>query len=423
MMTFWILALGLCFIALAFIIVPALFIRKDLSLRSKDDRTGLNVSIYQERLVEYQSSLDLGEIDQAEYDQLEFELKKNLLQESGAGSEQTARGNGSDEPGKMPVILAVLVPVFALFAYADIGLSWGAIDDLQLAEEFRATDPHDADKMRATVEKLADRLKKQPSNLEGWYLLAQSYMNMQEYEKSAETIGVLIAQFPRDPGLSSFHAQAVYLADDRKMTPRVKAAIDKSLSIDPHDITMLEIRAMIAFDAGELQDALDYFRKAVASGADPKRATLLKGAIRRVELQLLAEGKTPNVPRVAAERPSAAGGRSLKVLVEVADSVDVGASAQVFVFARAINGPPMPLAVQKMVRGELPKLVALDESMAMMPGMGLANFDQVQVVARISSTGIANVSPDDYQALSATIDLTEENPVIKLKIANKVRDQ
>ena len=83
----------------------------------------------------------------------------------------------------------------------------------------------------------------------------------------------------------------------------------------------------------------------------------------------------------------------------------------------------MPLAVQRMVRGALPKLVQLDESMAMMEGMGLANFDQVQVVARISSSGIANVSPDDYEVISATIDLTKDNPVIKLTIKNQVKDK
>ncbi len=60
--------------------------------------------------------------------------------------------------------------------------------------------------------------------------------------------------------------------------------------------------------------------------------------------------------------------------------------------------------------------------MAMMQGMGLANFDKVQIVARISSSGIANVSPDDYQALSETIDLTSELSVIKLKIEKQVKD-
>jgi len=61
--------------------------------------------------------------------------------------------------------------------------------------------------------------------------------------------------------------------------------------------------------------------------------------------------------------------------------------------------------------------------MAMMAGMGLANFDEVQVVARISSSGIANVSPEDYQALSGPIDLTGNNSVINLTLKMQVKDQ
>ena len=82
----------------------------------------------------------------------------------------------------------------------------------------------------------------------------------------------------------------------------------------------------------------------------------------------------------------------------------------------------MPLAVQRMTRADLPTLVTLDESMAMMQGMGLRNFDTVEVVARISSSGIANAGPEDYQALSAPIDLTGDIEVIKLNISKKVKD-
>ena len=82
----------------------------------------------------------------------------------------------------------------------------------------------------------------------------------------------------------------------------------------------------------------------------------------------------------------------------------------------------MPLAVQRLTKASLPQLVTLDESMAMMQGMGLANFDTVQVVARISASGIANAGPEDFQALSDPIDLTQATDVIKLNIEKQVKD-
>jgi len=80
------------------------------------------------------------------------------------------------------------------------------------------------------------------------------------------------------------------------------------------------------------------------------------------------------------------------------------------------------LAVDRLLRGSLPKLVTLDESKALMAGKGLSDFDQVQIVARISLSGVAEISEDDYQALSQTIDLTQGNAVVKLKIEKRVKD-
>jgi len=292
----------------------------------------------------------------------------------------------------------------------------------------------------ASVIKLAKRLESQPDNIEGWFLLAQSYSNVQQYKKSADTFAYLLTKFPRDPSLSTYYAEALFMADDRSMTPRVVAAVETSLEINPQNISMLEIKAMAAFQADDLQGALVYFEKAMAAGAEPDRAQMIRLAMKRIEEDMLARGMTPvfgnealadnsgvaesaDAQTAGSSNEPVTAGRSLQVLVEVADSVSSGASASVFVFARAIGGPPMPLAVQRMVKGALPKLVTLDESMAMMEGMGLANFDQVEVVARISSSGIANVSPDDYQAISMPIDLKGDLSVIKLVIEKKVKDQ
>ena len=159
---------------------------------------------------------------------------------------------------------------------------------------------------------------------------------------------------------------------------------------------------------------------------------MIQQAIDRLEEDLgidAAESASPPstiVPSPASSDPvddGLTGQRRLEVLVEIAPGVRVDPQARVFVFARAMRGPPMPLAVQQMTVSALPRLVTLDETMGMVAGMSLADFDQVQVVARISSTGIANVSPDDYQALSTAVDMTVKNGVISLTLSRRVKDQ
>lgn len=420
MTSFWLIALVLGAGASAFVLLPLFLQRGGFS----EDREGINVGLYEERLSELESQRAEGELTEADFTLLRTELQQNLLSDTG---EERGKLVASAGIGKLPMVLAVLVPVFAFFAYADLGLSWGALTDLEISRELKADEPHGDGIQLSTVDKLAESMKQQPDNHEGLFMVAQSYLKLSEYEKAAAAFEKLFLIFPGDAGLASYIAESLFLADKRKITPRVEAAIQKTLALNPHDITMLEIKGMDAFVKGDLEMSLGYFNKALVT-AEGRRAESVKRAVERVELQL---GKTPSIQeekREEAGKEKAAPavsntGRVIQVLVEVAESVKVDPASQVFIFAKAVSGPPMPLAVQRLSVAGLPTLVKLDESMAMMKGMGLANFDQVQVVARISSSGIANVSPDDYEVKSGKIDLTTSVPVIKLKIEKKIRDQ
>ena len=74
-----------------------------------------------------------------------------------------------------------------------------------------------------------------------------------------------------------------------------------------------------------------------------------------------------------------------------------------FIFARAVNGPRMPLAIVRKQVKDLPVTVTLDDSMAMSPAMVLSGFDPVTVGARISRSGNAMPQSGDLQGSSAPV--------------------
>tara|TARA_E500000331_G_scaffold327477_1_gene346468 strand:- start:2690 stop:3199 length:510 start_codon:yes stop_codon:yes gene_type:complete len=167
---------------------------------------------------------------------------------------------------------------------------------------------------------------------------------------------------------------------------------------------------MHAYRQGDTETAVALFRRALKT-AEGERATLLQQAITRLT------GERPKM--VEAPGRVATAGRVLKVLVELGSGVEAGPNDAVYVYARAFGGPPMPLAVQRLTVANLPTLVTLTPAQAMMQGMSLNDFDRVQLVARISETGIANASPDDYEVFSSEIDMTQEREVIKLVISER----
>jgi len=95
--------------------------------------------------------------------------------------------------------------------------------------------------------------------------------------------------------------------------------------------------------------------------------------------------------------------QAVTVTIDIADNVKAQVSPEhtVFIYAKAVQGPPMPLAAARKQVKDFPLTMVLDDSMAMMPQMKISAFPQVKVGARISLSGQPAAQKGDwYQELS-----------------------
>ena len=127
------------------------------------------------------------------------------------------------------------------------------------------------------------------------------------------------------------------------------------------------------------------------------------------------------MPAPAADVVQSQGTEQLTVNVQLGDAIAQGlpASTPVFVYAKASNGPPMPLAVTRRTLGDIPFTVTLSDDDAMIPAMRLSQFAQIDVGARISRSGDAIArSGDFFGELSIQADTGED---VTIEITNEVQ--
>ncbi|KAB5621908.1 c-type cytochrome biogenesis protein CcmI [Pseudomonas putida] len=364
MTEFWLSAGLLLLAALAFLLIPILRGRRQQ--QAEEDRTALNVALYQERVAELTAQQEAGVLDAGQLAKGRDEAARELLSDT-EGSEAPRQGH----LGKtLPLVAAVLVPVMALGLY----LHFGAADKVELTREFA-----DAPKtMQEMTTRLERAVQAQPDSAEGLYFLGRAYMADQRPGDAAKAFERAVALAGREPELLGQWAQAQYFAADKQWSAQLQSLTDEALKADPNEVTSLGLRGIAAFEGERYQEAIDYWQRLLAQlpEGDASRAAL-QGGIDRAADKLKADGGKP----VQAA--------SLTVRVELAAALKdkVKPDDTVFIFARASNGPPMPLAAKRVTVAQLPIEVQLSDADAMMPQMKLSDFAEVQLVARVSRSG------------------------------------
>ncbi|MGD8842739.1 MAG: c-type cytochrome biogenesis protein CcmI [Gammaproteobacteria bacterium] len=399
MSVFWLLAVSMVVIALLFIMPPLL--RKPRVVGAESN--AVNIRVIKDQIVELQADLASGKLDEAAFAEARRDLERELLNDIDGPAVQATAPVEAGKGRWLGLVLVLLVPAMAIVIYQQIGAE-GAIERIEAAQSgVRTASPvrqrHSIEEM---VAKLAQRMQQDPGNLEGWMLLGRSYASMHRLDDAADAYRHAMQIAPDNPDVLSSYADVLVGVNDGRFTDQVEQMLDRAVAANPQHIKSRWLRGHGKFSRADYSGAVDDWLIAMAGlpAGDENRA-IIEGQIREARRRLgqpmddiVATGGTD------AGTP-AAGGSSASVQLEVSldpalkDKAAPGDT--VFIFARAAQGPPMPLAVVRKRVADLPVKVTLDDSQAMSPAMTLSKFGQVTVGARISKSGQAMPSSGDLQ--------------------------
>lgn len=405
MLAFWIVAALLLAVAYA-LFVPAL---RGRATSQAVNRQRLNLELHRQRREEILG--DTGE-DTAG---LEAELDRELLSDLALTESSAKTANSSGR--RIFLVALAIVPVVAYVLYAQLGRP--DLADFSAAPQANAEAQGMAAELEVMVERLAQRLEKEPNDIKGWMLLARSYGQIEQYDKAVAAYERALALDPKSLDIKGYYAEALAQANGGTFKGRPAEMADEILAVDPQHRNGLWVAAAAAAERGETDKALAYLERLKSQfPADSEDGQFVAGVIAKLKG---APAETENQAEASAPE---AGQPQKKIQVKVSLAPALKAKAApgdtVFVFARAASGPPMPLAIAKRQVSELPLEVTLDDTMGMVQGMNISAFEELVIGARVSKTGKALPAPGDLQGLTPPTKV-ENGQTFSLEISEEVR--
>lgn len=443
-------------VALSFVLVP--LVRTRNTGRGDFSASVSNVAVFRSQKREIGDDFARGAITTQERDFALNELSRRLVDEVPDAvpvvSTQTAA-----RPWWLVALFAVLFPVAAALLYMSTGNLKALEPGATIAQASSATaatpgaEAGDAPQMSdkqilAMVDKLAEKMAQNPGDPKGWILLARSQNALGRHADAAAAYARATALLPKDAQLFADYADATVMVQQGRFEGKPQALIKTALKLDPNNLKALALAGTAELRLGNRAGSLVYWNKLqglVVKGSDDEKqvqAIIAEVESGRVPLAPVASpvanaappptaalatpapASTASAPPQAIAPPTAPAttattGASVTGKVMLAPDVAAKLSAgdTLFVFARAKEGPRMPLAVMRIPApkaNEFPVAFNLTDAMAMAPGMNLSSFPQVVIEARISKSGNAQLQPGDISGISDAVKTSARDVMVTL---------
>lgn len=410
-MIFWFVVAAMLAVAGAFVLVPLLRSPRSTGPAQQD----VDLAVHRQRLTELEADLKNDALTQAQFERARAELERQMADDL-AASGATATATTALTARWTAIAVGVAVPVLALGLYFSLGdLDAPTRTTTDAPQQAQTPDAHSFDEM---INRLAARLAANPKDGEGWVMLGRSYVVVKRFGEAGLAFAKAREIVGDEPDLLADHAEALALAANNNMQGQPAALVSQALKANPNHPKSLWLMGHALIQQGRPAEGVGYWRRLLAQ--------LPPGSEGRPMVEQLitqVQNANPQLAQAAPPAPASAKPKAkVAVRVQLAPSLATKAAPTdtVFVFARAAQGPKMPLAIVRKQVKDLPTTITLDDSMAMTPTMTMSSAAQVVFGARVSKTGNATPQSGDMEGLTAPLPPTIKETVV-ITISDVVR--
>lgn len=320
------------------------------------------------------------------------------------------------------VSIAILLPLGVFGLYRAIGRpdalsQTGAVAPIAGAMPAAANGQKTSMDMDAAIGSLRDKLAKNPGDADGWLLLGRAYQSVGRNDEGNKAFQKAYELAPGRPEIEIAYAESIALTSTtRRIDGKPLQMIHHAMQSDPENQDGLWLLGMSDYQNGRYAEAIaswEKIRKQLGPDSDVIESVdnMIGDAKAHLRGEPVADAAMGGAAVPAAA--TAASGPRIRLRVVLAEKRKAQASPgdTVFVFAKAVGGPPTPLAIRRIEVSELPATIELTDADAMVPEMRLSKFKRVTVTARISKSGDASPKSGDLQSSALDVDAGQNAPI------------
>ena len=334
---------------------------------------------------------------------------------------------GNDLKKWQTLSLVIVSPLLIAVIYAQIGTPKAFNLEKKLTADTHNTSDIDnllsrsqlsPEQIQRAIESLRVKVKANPKDIESLNLLATTYLINNQTQLAVLTLEDLISQGQTDPDTLIKTADAYAFVEQGNINLRAKQLLEIAMAKNPNHPQGLWLSGMSAVQDGDNGAAKEFWERLLPLVENTPQEAALKDILTELEDRqdfLFSHGSVTLNEKDILAKPE------ITIEVSLADSLrentpTISDQDTVFVFAQAVDGPPVPLAVKRLSVADLPTTVSLTEQDAMLPEATILQFSDIKISAKISKSGNPTIKEGDIESNAITLNTEELLEKYKLEI-------
>ena len=357
----------------------AYFLYRPLKVNISDDAS--NVAIGKQKKQELADDVTKGLMSMSLYQEAEDEITHTLANELSQDSGDSVAIN----PLQWAIALSSIIAIVSVLTYAQLAPKHGSSAVIEMSPSLS---------LEQSVASLKTHLDNNPENGKAWSMLGLAEFNLGNTDKALMSFEKAYSLIPNDIDMLLQYASVVASTQDGDFAGEPQSLIDQALEVAPDSVHALYLVGIVAANDGDLLLAEQSWQKALylLPVEHPDKA-VIEGA-----LNTLRNFESTN---------------DFTLTIHLSISEDILALRSeldyLMVYAKALTGSPMPIAIKKIRLKDFNGIVSLSDADSL--SAKLSESTEVLVVVRISSTGLAVKQADDIEIISDAISLAETRSI------------